>query len=292
MATTRTGAFPIGLRRGWTDWQKDLTNLARWARENAFEAIDLGGVRAQDLQTLRSNQLKLGSVDLLDFGRLMDNDAGVRKELLAGNLEYIRASSELGAKIFFTCIIPGDATRKRAENYALAVEVFTPIARACASAGASLAIEGWPGGAPQLANLCCTPETTRCFLKDVGPGCGLNYDPSHLLRLAVDPLRFLKEFLPHVKHVHAKDTQLFPDVLYEFGTQAATFAKPRGFGEWTWRYTIPGDGLVKWSDIFTTLKAGGFNGIVSVELEDENYNGSEQGEKGGLVKSLEFLKQA
>jgi len=292
MATTRTGAFPIGFRRGWTDWQKDLTNLARWARENAFEAIDLGRLSAEELQTLRSNGLKLGSVDLLDFGKLMDNDAGVRKELLARNLEYIRASSELGAKIFFTCIIPGDATRKRADNYALAVEVFTPITHACASVGASLAIEGWPGGSPQLANLCCTPETTRSFLKDIGPGVGLNYDPSHLMRLAVDPVRFLKEFLPHVRHVHAKDTQLFPDVLYEFGTQPATFAKPHGFGEWTWRYTIPGDGLNNWSEIFSTLKSGGFNGIVSVELEDENYNGSEEGEKKGLAKSLEFLRES
>jgi sugar phosphate isomerase/epimerase len=292
MTTTRTGSYPIGFRRGWSDWQKNLSNLARWARENSFSAIDLARLTAEDLQILKSNELKLGSVDLLDFGKLMDNDAGVRKDLLARNLDYIRASSELGANIFFTCIIPGDPARKRAENYALAVEVFTPIAQACAKAGASLAIEGWPGGTPHLANLCCTPETTRAFLKDVGPGCGLNYDPSHLLRLACDPLRFLKEFLPHVKHVHAKDTQLFTDVLYELGTQPATFAKPHGFGEWTWRYTIPGDGLVKWSEIFATLKSGGFNGIVSVELEDENYNGSEEGEKKGLMKSLEFLKQA
>src|SRR5205823_2785829 len=183
MATTHTGTFPIGFRRGWTQWQKDLAALSRWAKAQEFEAMDLG------------------------------------------------------AHIFFTCIIPTDPTAPRAENYKLAVESFAPIADACAGVGAALAIEGWPGSAPHLANLCCTPETVRAFLKDVGPGAGINYDPSHLIRLGVDHVRFLQEFLPNVHHVHAKDTQLFDDARYEFGSPPATFAKPHGFGEWTWRYT-------------------------------------------------------
>ena len=243
MATTRTGRYPIGFRRGGSDWQKDLPKLAQWAKAQDFEAIDLGRASAEDLKTLSANGLRLGSADLLDFGRLMDNDAGKRKELISQNVEYIKQSAAGGAKIFFTCIIPGDPARKRSENYSLAVECFSPIAQACASSGAHIAIEGWPGGAPQLANLCCTPETVRAFLKDVGAGAALNYDPSHLIRLGVDHIRFLREFLPHVKHVHAKDTELLDDARYEFGTQAGTFAKGHGFGEWTWRYTLPGHGI-------------------------------------------------
>jgi sugar phosphate isomerase/epimerase len=291
MATTRTGGFAIGLRRGWSDWQKDLPGLATWAQSQGYAAIDLGAAKREDVQTLGSHGLKLGSVDLLDFGRLMATDAGKRKELIAQNVAYVKEAASLGAKIFFTCIIPGDPAAARKDNYALAVESFSPIAHACALAGASLAIEGWPGGAPHLANLCCTPETTRAFLKDVGAGAGLNYDPSHLIRLGVDHVRFLKEFLPHVKHVHAKDTQLFDDARYEFGTQPATFAKGHGFGEWIWRYTIPGKGIAKWSEIFSVLQGGGYKGIVSVELEDENFNGTENGEKTGLAESLRFLKQ-
>src|SRR4051812_23448825 len=183
MATTQTGSFPIGFRRGWSDWQKNLTTLASWAKSQQFEAIDLGAVKPEDVQTLKSNGLRLGSVDLLDFGQLMDSDSGKRKELIARNVAYVKEAAELGAKIFFTCIIPADPTAPRAQNYTLAKESFTPIAQACADVGATLAIEGWPGGAPRLANLCCTPETTRTFLKDVGPGAGLNYDPSHLIRL-------------------------------------------------------------------------------------------------------------
>jgi sugar phosphate isomerase/epimerase len=127
-------------------------------------------------------------------------------------------------------------------------------------------------------------------LKDVGAGTGLNYDPSHLIRLGVCHVRFLKEFVGHVKHAHAKDTDLFTDAQYEFGSQAATFAKGHGFGEWTWRYTIPGHGIARWNEIFSILKAANYKGIVSVELEDENFNTDENGEKAGLTNSLAYLK--
>jgi sugar phosphate isomerase/epimerase len=130
----------------------------------------------------------------------------------------------------------------------------------------------------------------RSFLKDVGRGAGLNYDPSHLVRLGVDHVRFLKEFAPHVKHVHAKDTDVNAEALYDFGTQPATFAKPHGFGEWTWRYTIPGHGVVRWNEVAAILKSSGYRGAISIELEDEHFNGSEAGEKAGLLHSLNFLK--
>ena len=238
---------------------------------------------------MKSNGLRLGTADLLDFGAIMATDAGKRKELIA-QCRLCERGLAIRRKDFLHLHHPRRCRCAAAENYKLAVESIRAIAQACASVGASLAIEGWPGGAPQLANLCCTPETTRTFIKDVGAGSGLNYDPSHLIRLGVDHLRFLKEFLPQVKHVHAKDTALMPDALYDFGTQAATFAKPHGFGEWTWHYTIPGQGVAKWGEIFSMLSGAGYKGIVSVELEDEKFNGSEQGEKNGFMNSLRFLE--
>ena len=119
---------------------------------------------------------------------------------------------------------------------------------------------------------------------------GINYDPSHLIRLGVDHVRFLREFVSYVKHVHGKDTDLNSEMLYELGPMDSCFQKAHGFGEWNWRYTIPGQGCARWPEIFSILKAGGYNGIVSVELEDENFNGSDEGEKAGFVNSLAFLK--
>ena len=289
--TTRSG-FPIGFRRGWSDWQKnDLKTLAAWAKQSGFDAVDLTRATADDIKTLASAGLRLGSVDLIDFGNLMHNDAGKRKELIAQNVAYVKEIAATGAtKNFFTVVIPGDPAKKRSENYDLMLEAYGPIAEACKNAGASLAVEGWPGGAPYFASLVCTPETVRSFLKDIGPAAGLNYDPSHLIRLGVDHVRFLKEFVPHVKHVHAKDTDVDADALYEFGTQPATFAKPHGFGEWTWRYTIPGHGVARWKEITSILKTAGYTGVISVELEDEHFNGTEAGEKAALVHSLHVLQ--
>ncbi|MBA3272727.1 MAG: sugar phosphate isomerase/epimerase [Chthoniobacterales bacterium] len=289
---TRTGNFAIGFRRGWTDWQKDLKSLSNWAKETGFDAIDLGKVTNDDAQTMKSAGVKLGSVDVIGMGQLMDNDAGKRKDLIAQNVAYVKEAAALGAKAFFTCIIPGDPAKKREENYRLAVDVFSPIADACAQNGAALAVEGWPGGGPWFANMCCTPETTRAFLKDVGAGAGLNYDPSHLIRLRVDHIRFLNEFIGSVKHVHAKDTEVDEDALYEFGTQTATFVKGHGFGGPTWRYTIPGHGIARWLEIFRVLEKNEYDGIVSVELEDENFNGTDEGEKAALKHSLAFLRGA
>jgi len=69
---------------------------------------------------------------------------------------------------------------------------------------------------------------------------GVNYDPSHLIRMGIDPLRFLKEFVGRVYHVHGKDAELFADNLYEYGhEQPPTFAKEMNFGSMAWRYTIP-----------------------------------------------------
>jgi sugar phosphate isomerase/epimerase len=195
-------------------------------------------------------------------------------------------------KIFFT-VVGGDPSKKRAENYKIAVDSFAPIAEAAAAAGASVAVEGYPGGPPHLALLCTTPETCREFLKDLPRGLTLNYDPSHLIRLGVDHVRFLKEFISHVVHVHGKDTELFPEAVYEFGLyQPAAFTPGHSFGEYAWRYTIPGHGVARWTEIFKTLAANQYRGLVSIELEDENFNGTEDGDKAGLVNSLNFLRGA
>jgi sugar phosphate isomerase/epimerase len=288
---TSTGGFPIGFRRSHQAWQKDLPALAKWAADSGFELIDLLRYTPADHATLAANHLQLGSVDLLDMGKLTQPDAGTRVDLIARNVEYIRQSAAAGAKLFFT-IVPGEKDRTRADNYRLAVEAFQPLAQAADDVGAKIVIEGYPGGPPHFSLLCCTPETCRSFIKEMpGSAVGLNYDPSHLVRLGVDPIRFLREFQPHVYHVHGKDTQLFPEAVYEYGLyQEAVFAKPHGFGAHTWRYTIPGDGLTPWPTVLQILAAGGYHGAISLELEDENYWGGEPAEKQGLLRGLGLLK--
>jgi sugar phosphate isomerase/epimerase len=292
---SRTASFPIGFRRGGSDWQKDLNKLASWTKESGFEAIDLtGATTAGDVKTITDHGLRVGTVDLLDFGNICNTDAGKRKEVLEKNLAHIKSVAAIGAKIFFTCALPGDNAKSRKDNYKEIVDCYSPLAQAAASSGATIVLEGWPGGAPYFATLCCTPETCRSILKDIPRGISLNYDPSHLIRLGVDHYRFLQEFLPHVQHVHAKDTEIFPEAIYEMGLyQDSAFKDPHRWGAQVWRYTIPGHGETRWPAVFALLKSANFTGVVSVELEDENFNPfGEKGEKEGLLHSLAFLKGA
>jgi len=291
---TRTAKLPIAFRRLGSDWHKDLPALISWAKSAGYEAMDLNVATPADIALLHNAAIRLGSVDLIEMGKLLDNDPGLRKDLIARNVAYIKELAAAGAKIFFTVLIPGDFSKKRAANYSLAVETIAPLAEAAADANVKIAIEGWPGPAPHFAALCCTPESCRSFLRDTNPNSiAINFDPSHLVRLGVDPLRFLNEFIRFIPHVHAKDTELFPDAVYELGLFQDSISRPRHlYGAHTWRYTIPGHGVISWGRIFQTLHDNHYRGAVSVELEDEFFNGSEEGEKEGLIHSLNFLRSA
>ena len=114
---------------------------------------------------------------------------------------------------------------------------------------------------------------------------GINYDPSHLLRMGIDPLRFLQEFGDRVVHMHGKDTELLSENQYEFGhEQPPTFAKKIRFGSLHWRYTIPGQGVMRWGKAFQMLESIGYKGCISIELEDANFNGSTEGEQFGILQ--------
>jgi sugar phosphate isomerase/epimerase len=283
MYQTRTGNFPIGFRRGWSDWQKDLTSVTTWAQENGFSTIDLGS-DLEDITAAKAAGLRLGSVDLQGWSGLLSSDTGKRAESLAKNAEYIAAA---GALNYFCVMLPEDASKPRAENFGYMAEGLSALAPTLEKAGAKLVIEGWPGPGA----LCCTPETYRATFKEVGSeSIGINYDPSHLLRMGIDPIRFLKEFSARVFHVHGKDAELLADDLYEYGyEQPATFKKSPDFGAAAWRYTIPGHGNTPWSEVVRILVETGYAGAISIELEDKNFNGSEAGEKLGLVSSAQFL---
>jgi sugar phosphate isomerase/epimerase len=199
--------------------------------------------------------------------------------------------SWLGVRNFFTILIPEQKERERSENFALAVEGYSLLCRGIESTGARIVIEGWPGRAPYYSSLGCAPAEIRELLRQVNSDAmGINYDPSHLLRMGIDPLRFVREFGPRIFHVHAKDTLILPEGLYEFGNlQPSAVAQPHGFGGYCWRYTIPGRGKVPWPELFALLREVGYGGAVSIELEDEQFNGTQEAEVQALLESRDFL---
>jgi sugar phosphate isomerase/epimerase len=286
MLSTRTGNYPIGFRRGGSEWQRDLPLLINWARKNEIGVIDLGR-SLEDIVIARTAGMHIGSVDLLEWQPMFSPDAGKRAEAVAKNAEYVAQACAAGATKFFIVILPEEPARPRRENFGYAAESLAALAPALEKAGGQLVIEGWPGPGA----LCCTPETYRAMFKEVpSPAIGINFDPSHLLRMGISPQKFVKEFAPRVGHVHGKDTEILREDLYEYGTeQPATFKKDPPFGGASWRYTIPGHGGSNWLEIFRTLQANGYKGAVSIELEDANYNGTTEGEQAGILAGARYL---
>jgi len=292
MAHTRTGSFSIGFRRGWSEWQKNLAELIVFAKSNGFEALDVGDLPADQIKPILAAGLKVGSVDLKQpWSAIESADPGKRKQAVAAAAEHIKSVAAIGVRNFFAVVFPDDDSRDVRENFKFAVEGYAALAAGIAGSGAKIVIEGYPGSYPWYPALCCTPANLREFFKETAAeSLAINFDPSHLIRMGIDPVRFLREFGPRVAHVHAKDTEIFEERIYEFGTlQQSALSKPYPYGGHFWRYAIPGNGIAPWGRLLTILKDAGYGGGISIELEDMNFNGSEAGEKRGLIAGRDFL---
>lgn len=261
--------------------------MIAWTKDNGLALIDVGSDGDQIVKTIVDAGIGVGSADLQSWSSLITADAGKRREGLEKNRAYVKACVDAGVKNFFAVMLPEDASKPRKENFALMVEGLTDLAPILDEHDAKLVIEGWPGPGA----LCCTPEGYRAAINAVdSESIGINYDPSHLIRMGIDPIRFLEEFANRVYHVHGKDTELLPENVYEYGTeQPATFEEAKGFGAWHWRYTIPGHGVTRWTRVFEILKGVGYAGGVCIELEDEHFNGTDDGEKAGIIAGAQFL---
>lgn len=284
---TRTGNFPIGFRRGGGEWQQDLDALIAWAKSQDLSVIDLGKDGDTAASAVVGAGLTVGSVDLPEWHGMISADRGKRQDALAKNQSYIQACSGAGVRNYFLVMLPQDPGLARQENFGYMVESFGALAETLEMNQGRLVIEGWPGPGA----LCCTPEGYRGLFEQVSsPAMGVNYDPSHLIRMGIDYLRFLDEFIGRVYHVHGKDTAVLSENLYEYGhEQPPTFAKPRPFAGMAWRYTIPGHGLTRWVDVMDKLVAGGYDGAISVELEDANYHKEAAAEQNGIVLGAQHL---
>jgi sugar phosphate isomerase/epimerase len=230
---TLTGNFPIGFRRSGAAWQKDLAALTAWAKENGFAGIDLGRDADQTGQQVLDASLRIGSADLKVWQGMISPNKATRKKAVKDNIAYIEKNAALGPINYFIVMLPEMPEISRAENFGYMIEGFTQIVPALEAAKARIVIEGWPGPGA----LCCTPEGYRALFKAVpSKAMGINYDPSHLMRMGIDHIRFLDEFVSRVYHVHGKDTEIFSENLYEFGhEQPATFFKPPAYGGASWR---------------------------------------------------------
>jgi sugar phosphate isomerase/epimerase len=109
--------------------------------------------------------------------------------------------------------------------------------------------------------------TTKRTLEAIGhrESFGLNWDPSHFMWQAIDPISFITDFADRIYHVDCKDTRLrAPNGRSGVLGSHLPWGDPRR----AWDFVSTGHGDVPWEDAFRALNAIGYTGPISIEWED------------------------
>jgi sugar phosphate isomerase/epimerase len=288
-------AYPLGvrLRNVVQNEPGALEDWIRWVSTAGFNAVDVAELNPDVKRLVDSAGLTVGSFDVEGVRALFSKDEAKRRDSIASVKEQMRTAAAAGGKVCFMCLVPEDASMQRKDSFALFKEVFPEITGEAEKLGLKIVLEGYPGPAPFYPTLGCTPETLRAMFEAVpSKALCVNYDPSHLIRLGVDYMRFLREFADRVGHVHAKDCKILEEDVYLYGRhQKAAFAQPVKYSEGPWRYTIPGEGDADWAAIAFELDKAGYEGAVCVELEDHRYAATIDDKRRGLSNTLAFLQR-
>ena len=125
-----------------------------------------------------------------------------------------------------------------------------------------IALEEFP------SQLVYNPSTLLRLREAGGDIIGMNLDPSHLIAMGADPIAAARKLEGVIYHVHGKDARIergLADVDGLLEYQPVTQTKTR-----TWNYVAVGCGqdLKWWKEFFSVLRMTGYNGYVSLEMED------------------------
>lgn len=283
----------VGVRMTGTLSRMPFEQVCAWLQQHGFDAIDVSKITADMVTTASKHGVIIGQVDMVAGADLLSDDTDARRKSVEAAKESIRNATDNGvSNMFYVAPAPANPAQGRAATFEQWKRTMPEIVAFADEKGATIALEGWPGGAPHFDRIGSTPEMLRAMFGECpSMAFGINYDPSHLIRLGIDYERMLEEFGHRAKHVHAKDTVFDREALYLYGRTATTFAKPKIFGEDWWRYCIPGEGIADWAKIIKRLEAFGFNGILSVELEDVRYWGSWDDEAEGFIRARAHIKR-
>lgn len=144
-----------------------------------------------------------------------------------------------------------------------------------------IAIEEFP------CQLVYNPETLWKLRDGVDPMIGINLDPSHLIVMGADPIAAARALKGAIYHIHGKDARIERGQVDVNGLPES---KPvTDTANRTWNYVAVGCGkdLGWWKEFFSVCKMMGYDGYVSLEMEDLTMS-----TEAGVLTSIEALKQS
>jgi sugar phosphate isomerase/epimerase len=288
----------------------DLAQIAEWAAGQGFEALEVAAWPRLGDRPFTATHLDVsgfGEEDAVAVGKLFDEhgltlsslayydnnlhpDPAERAAINAHVRACIDAAALLGCPTVGT-FIGRNPQQTVAENLAEAVQIFRPLVEHAGERGVQIVIEncvmeGWhPDGYP--GNLAYSPELWEWMFE---LGLYLNFDPSHLVWMGIDPVEALRPYVDRVAHAQAKDIQAFPQLRNRYGYPGKAVHRPDPWDTGWWRYRVPGLGEVDWRRLIDVLYEGGFDGVLSVEHEDPVWGGTPDKVKIGLQVAYQTLK--
>jgi sugar phosphate isomerase/epimerase len=243
---------------------------------------ELTQAQADDVQAMLSqHDLTLSALAYYDNN--LHPDPAERAAVNAHVLRCLEAAAKLGVPCVGT-FVGRDPALSVAANLAQAEQVFAPLVARAGELGVKLMIEncvmeGWhPDGYP--GNLAYSPELWEWMFAQ---GLYLNFDPSHLLWIGIDPVEAVTPYVAHIPHWQAKDIQLFPGKRNRWGVYGPAVRREDPWDMGWWRYRVPGLGQVDWPALIDRLYEGGYRGVVSVEHEDPVWGGTPEKVLAGLT---------
>jgi sugar phosphate isomerase/epimerase len=288
---------------------EDLADIAAWAAGQGYRALEVAawprlGNRPFTATHLDADGLSAAAADgvnelfarhdltlssLAYYDNNLHPDPAERTAINAHVMACIDAAAQLGCPSVGT-FIGRDPSRSVAENLREAERVFAPLVSHAADRGVRIIIEncvmeGWhPDGYP--GNLAYSPELWEWMF---GLGLYLNYDPSHLVWMGIDPVEAVRPYVDKVEHAQAKDIQVFPELRNRYGWPGKAVSRPDPWDVGWWRYRVPGLGQVDWPRLIDVLYEGGFDGVLSVEHEDPVWGGTPERVRTGLQVAYRTL---
>ena len=290
-----------------------LTEIVEFASTVGFQALELSAwpvVSSRDysgstIDIERMDQKKAEEISrllqkhsitissLAYYDNNLHHDLEVREGYLRHLHKVIDVAHLLDVELVGT-FVGRDQTKTIAANMDEFEKVFTPLLSYAESKNVKIMIENCPMPGWNLdgcgGTISYSPELWReMFKRVVSKNFGLNLDPSHLYWLGIDYLRVISDFKDRIFHVHAKDVVVFKDKVYEYGIFGKQLNRKSEWDVDWWTYRMPGRGEIDWAKFIATLKENGYDGVISIEHEDSEYEGTVEKAKAGLKLGYQFL---
>lgn len=218
----------------------------------------------------------------------MDPDDSKAETAISHIKAVIDGAEKLGIPVVNT-FIGRNPSLNVDDNLKMFSERFPEVVKHASKRGIRIGIENcpmfftndeWPGG----KNLAISPAVwEKMFAIIPDPHFGLNYDPSHLIWMQMDPVQPLYEFRDRLHHIHLKDVKLYPEKLNRVGILAnpLEYHSPK----------IPGLGDVPWGKFFAALTDVGYRGPCCIEVEDKAFEKSPEDVKMAILTARNYLRQ-